>query len=397
MGWFEEQIKQAIESIVGTITEQIGSFLTNLIQALIQRIVGVPHPLGDRYIVVGRPTNSPWSELYSDVYLTYILPLTFAFLFIGFAYIGVRSGSISPYQRKKLLRRAALVFLGSFLWFPAVSLPLHFINDIGMVLAPVEEMTSSFEGGAKAVTGGVFITLIIYFVENTIVVLAALVYALRWLGIIVLTLTMPLLGAFWAFDIWPLSPVSRIAKRAAAVYPGLILAGLPAAVLFRIGWEMRLFSLDPSTIGFTALMALMLIPGACIASILTVYWSSPMIRRVARKGTRPAMQAASSAASTTQKSAKRGATGAVQVHRDLAQNSSLSFGGSNSDQSNTGSSSGRSSGNSNAAPRAGRTVQQDVETPALPGRVSTESTKSSKLDKEAFKRTKRKVSRWVDR
>jgi hypothetical protein len=44
-------------------------------------------------------------------------------------------------------------------------------------------------------------------------------------------------------------------------------------------------------------------------------------------------------------------------------------------------------------------MQQDVETPALPGRVATntDTESSSKLDKEAFKRTKRKVSRWVDR
>ncbi|WP_256301579.1 hypothetical protein [Haloarchaeobius salinus] len=397
MGWFAEQIKQAIESIIGTVTEQIGNFLTNLIQALIQRIVGVPHPLGDRYIVIGRPSNGPWSELYSDVYLTYILPLTFAFLFIGFAYIGVRSGSISPYRRKKLLRRAAMVFMGSFVWFPAVSLPLHFINDIGMVLAPVEEMTSSFEGGAKAVTGGVFIMLIIYFVENSIVVIAALVYALRWLGIIVLTLTMPLLGAFWAFDIWPLSPVSRIAKRAAAVYPGLLLAGLPAAVLFRMGWEMNLFSLDASTIAFNALMALMLIPGACIASVLTIYWSSPMIQRVARKGTGPATRAASSATSTAHQTAKRGAQGAVQVHRDLAQKPLLSFSRSNSGSGDSGRRSGSTPGSSNATPRSGRTMQQDVEIPALPGRVSEDSKDSSKLNKEAFKRTKRKVSRWRDR
>lgn len=398
MGWFADQVVQAIESIVRTVTDQLGNFLSGLIQAFVEKIVGVPYPKGPQYMVIGRPTDQRWGPLYSDVYLTYILPLTFAFLFIGFAYIGVRSGSISPYRRKKLLRRAGLVFMGSFLWFPMVSMPLHFINDIGMVIAPTEEMTSSFEGGAKAVVGGVFITLIIYFIENSITVAAALVYALRWLSIYVLTITMPLLGALWAFDVWPLSPVSRIAKRAAAVYPGLVLAGLPAAVLFRIGWSINLFSPQPKQISFNIILALMLIPGACIASILTVYWSSPMIQRVARKSARPTAQATSSAASTTRRSAKRGAQGAIQVHRDLAQNPPVSISRSSYGSSESGRQSGSTSGSSNATRRSGRTMQQQTETPALPGRVSTntETDGSPKLDKGAFKRTQRKVSRWVE-
>jgi len=85
-----------------------------------------------RYIVVGTPENAPWQSLYADFYLQYILPLTIMLLIVGFAYIGLRSGSISPYRRKRLLRRIGLVFMGSFVWFPLVSILLQFVDAIGL-------------------------------------------------------------------------------------------------------------------------------------------------------------------------------------------------------------------------------------------------------------------------
>ncbi|WP_440992342.1 hypothetical protein [Haloarchaeobius baliensis] len=398
MGWFADQIVSGVMSLIEVGISQLQDLIESLIGFLIQKIVGVPYPEGSRYMVIGSPEDDLWGPLYSDVYLQYILPLSLGILFIGVAYIGVRSGSVSPYRRKKLLRRAGLVFMGIFVWFPLVSIPLHFVHDIGMTLAPVDEMTSSFGGALKGLTGGVILILIIYFVENVLLIAAALVYALRWLGIIVLTLTMPLLGVCWAFDVWPLSPVSQIAKRAAAVYPGLIVAGLPAAVLFRIGWEMELFSLDAEALTFNVIMAVMLIPGACIASILTVYWSSPMIQRVAQKGANPTARAASTAASNTKQSAKRGVRGAIQVHRDLTRNPNPPTRPANG--TGDGDRPDDPSEGVNAVSRPGRTVKQDAETPALPGRTSgdtnTGTNRSSKFDKAAFKRTQRKVMRWTD-
>jgi len=82
--------------------------------------------------------------------------------------------------------------------------------------------------------------------------------------------------------VWPLSPASEIARRAAGIYPGLVLAGLPAAVLFRIGWQMNLTASADGL--FSLFLGLVLIPAACLASIMTVYWSAPAVQTIARQG-----------------------------------------------------------------------------------------------------------------
>jgi len=146
-------------------------------------------------------------------------------LIVGFAYIGLRSGSISPYRRKRLLRRIGLVFMGSFVWFPLVSIPLQFVDAIGLTLAPINDMSAGFGSLIESGVGGLFVVLAMALVSNFLLIVAALVYGLRWLGILVLTPLMPLLGVFWALDVWPLSPASEIARRAAGIYPGLDACG----------------------------------------------------------------------------------------------------------------------------------------------------------------------------
>lgn len=146
-------------------------------------------------------------------------------LVVALAFIGLRAGSISEYRRKRLLRRIGIVFMGSFVWFPLISIPLQFVNSIGMTLAPIEQMSSGFGGMAKAGLGGLIAVLVMVFVENILLLLAAFVYGLRWLGVIVLTPLMPLLGVLWAVDVWPVNSMSNIARRGASIYPGLIIAG----------------------------------------------------------------------------------------------------------------------------------------------------------------------------
>jgi len=239
-------------------------------------------------------------------------------LIVGFAYIGLRSGSISPYRRKRLLRRIGLVFMGSFVWFPLVSIPLQFVDAIGLTLAPINDMSAGFGSLIESGVGGLFVVLAMALVSNFLLIVAALVYGLRWLGILVLTPLMPLLGVFWALDVWPLSPASEIARRAAGIYPGLVLAGLPAAVLFRIGWQMNLTASADGL--FSLFLGLVLIPAACLASIMTVYWSAPAVQTIARQGARKTnpVAAASAAKSGTGKSVR----GARNVHRGYAQKQS---------------------------------------------------------------------------
>ena len=93
MGWFEEQVEDAIENVLTSIKEALLGFVNDIFEALLNPIVGVPAPKSNsRYIVAGTPDNAPWQSLYADFYLQYILPLTIMLLVVGLAYIGLRSG-----------------------------------------------------------------------------------------------------------------------------------------------------------------------------------------------------------------------------------------------------------------------------------------------------------------
>ncbi|MCD2205076.1 ABC transporter permease [Halobacterium sp. KA-6] len=316
MGWFEEQVQDAIRDVLTAIKDALLGFTNEIFRAILRPIVGVPAPRSnDQYLVAGTPDNQPWQDLYADFYIQYILPLTIMLLIVGLAYLGVRAGSISQYRRKRLLRRIGLVFLGSFVWFPLVSLPLQFVNAIGVTLAPINDMAADFGALIESSVGGLFVVLAIALLATSLLLVAAFVYALRWLAILVLTPLMPLLGVFWALDVWPLSPASELARRAASLYPGLLLSGLPAAVLFRVGWQL---DITASASGlFSLFLGLALIPAACLASILTVYWSSPAIKTIARNSvSKPNPR---SAAAATKQSVGATARGARNVHRGLSE------------------------------------------------------------------------------
>jgi hypothetical protein len=398
MGWFEEQVEDAIENVLNSIKEALLGFANDIFEALLNPIVGVPAPESNsRYIVVGTPDNAPWQSLYADFYLQYILPLTIMLLIVGLAYIGLRSGSISPYRRKRLLRRIGLVFMGSFVWFPLVSIPLQFVNAIGLTLAPINDMSAGFGSLVESAVGGLFVVLAMALVSNFLLIVAGIVYALRWLGILVLTPLMPLLGVFWALDVWPLSPASEIARRAAGIYPGLVLAGLPAAVLFRIGWQM---DLTASASGiFSLFLGLVLIPAACIASIMTVYWSAPAVQTIARRGATHTNPAA--AASAVKTGTGKTVRGARNVHRGYAQNSHGPVTKSGQTQLGSGDSNAYTLGASTQSAK-GHARRYNNLRQSKTGRMrdkakvdASHATQAAKArSKQAFRNTKEKVSRW---
>jgi len=398
MGWLEEQVQDAIENVINSIKEALLGFANDIFRALLNPIVGVPAPESNsRYIVVGTPDNAPWQSLYADFYLQYILPLTVMLLIVGLAYIGLRSGSISPYRRKRLLRRIGLVFMGSFVWFPLVSIPLQFVNAVGLTLAPINDMSAGFGSLIESAVGGLFVVLAMALVSNFLLIVAGLVYGLRWLGILVLTPLMPLLGVFWALDVWPLTPASKIARRAAGIYPGLVLAGLPAAVLFRVGWQM---DLTASASGiFSLFLGLVLIPAACIASIMTVYWSAPAIQTIARRGATHTNPAA--AASAAKKGTGKSVRGARNVHRGYAQNKSGPVTKSGQAQLGGGDSNAYKLGSSaqSATDHAGRYNNlRQSKTGRMRDKAKEDASRASQAakarSKQAFKNTKEKVSRW---
>ncbi len=167
MAWLQEEVENAIENVIEDFTNALLNLINNIYEAILGPIVGVPSPKSDSgYMVVGTPDNAPWGSLYQDVYLAYIMPLAIMMVVIAFAFIGLRAGSMSEYRRKQLLRRLGLVFMGTFVWFPLVSVPMQFIDAVGMTMAPTEEMSAGLGGLIQSSLGGTFAILAMVVISN---------------------------------------------------------------------------------------------------------------------------------------------------------------------------------------------------------------------------------------
>ncbi|MDF9748468.1 MULTISPECIES: hypothetical protein [Natrinema] len=402
MGWLQNEVETAIENVIEDFTDALLGLVNDIYEAILGPIVGVPTPKSDSgYMVVGTPDNAPWESLYQDVYLSYIMPLAIMLSVIAFAFVGLRAGSMSEYRRKQLLRRLGLVFMGTFVWFPLVSIPLQFIDAVGMTIAPIDEMSAGLGGLIQSSLGGVFTILAMVVISNFFLVIAGFVVALRWIALCVLTPIMPLLGVLWSMEVWPFSPAANMARRASGIYPGLVLAGIPPAILFRIGWEVG--GLETSVKGlFSLFIGLTLIPAAIITMIMTVYWSSPAIRTVAQKGvsaTNPT--AAASGAAKAKRTSGKAVRGARNVHRGYANNQvgavtksgQTTLGGGNSKAYQLGSSARSTKAhagryNNLRKSKTGRMRDKAADD----ARKATQ--KTSTRAKRGLKNTKQKVSRW---
>ena len=402
MGWLQNEVETAIENVIEDFTDALLGLVNDIYEAILGPIVGVPTPKSDSgYMVVGTPDNAPWESLYQDVYLSYIMPLAIMLSVVAFAFVGLRAGSMSEYRRKQLLRRLGLVFMGTFVWFPLVSIPLQFIDAVGMTIAPIDEMSAGLGGLIQSSLGGVFTILAMVVITNFFLVIAGFVVALRWIALCILTPLMPLLGVLWSMEVWPFSPAANMARQASGIYPGLVLAGIPPAILFRIGWEVG--GLETSVDGlFSLFIGLTLIPAAIITMIMTVYWSSPAIRTVAQKGvsaTNPA--AAASGAAKAKHTSGKAVRGARNVHRGYANNQvgavtksgQTTLGGGNSKAYQLGASARSTkthAGRYNNLRKSKTGRMRDKA--ADDARKATQ--KTSTRAKRGLKNTKQKVSRW---
>ncbi|WP_137290879.1 hypothetical protein [Natronorubrum halophilum] len=402
MPWLQDQVEDGIENVLQDLTDALLGLVNDIYEALLSPIVGVPTPESDSgYMVVSTPDNAPWDSLYQDVYLAYIMPLAIMLTVIAFAFIGLRAGSMSSYRRKRLMRRLGIVFMGTFVWFPLVSIPLQFIDAIGMTIAPVEDMSAGLDGLIQSSLGGMFTILAMVVISNFFLVIAGFVVALRWIAVCILTPLMPLLGVLWALDVWPFSPASNMARQAAGIYPGLVLAGIPPAILFRFGWEVG--GLESSVKGlFSLFIGLMLIPAAILAMIMTVYWSSPAVRTIAQKSVTATNPASAAAGASKAKAASGSAVrGARNVHRGYAngkfgpvtKSGQTKLGGSNSKAYKLG----QSANSTKSHARQYNTLRKSDS-----GRIRDKAKddakratrKTSAKAKQGLRNTKEKVSRW---
>ncbi|MFD1564595.1 hypothetical protein ACFR99_13710 [Haloarchaeobius amylolyticus] len=402
MAWLQEEVENAIKNVIEDFTDALLSLVNDIYEAILEPIVGVPAPESDsEYMVIGSPDNAPWESLYQDVYLTYILPLSIMMIVIAFAFVGLRSGSMSEYRRKQLLRRLGLVFMGTFVWFPLVSIPLQFFDAVGMTIAPTDEMSAGLGGLIRSSLGGTFAILAMVVVSNFFLIVAGFVVAFRWIALYVLTPIMPLLGVLWSMEVWPFSPAANMARRASGIYPGLVLAGIPPAILFRIGWEVG--GLETSVKGlFSLFIGLTLIPAAIIAMVMTVYWSSPAMRTIAQKGataTNPA--AAKAGAAKAKRTSGKAVRGARNVHRGYADNQVGPVTRSGQTTLGTGDSKAYKLGSSARSTKdhAGRYNNlRKSKTGRMRDKAADDARKATRKAstraKRGLKNTKEKVSRW---
>jgi len=402
MAWLQEEVENAIKNVIEDFTDALLRLVNDIHETILEPIVGVPTPKSDSgYMVVGTPDNQPWESLYQDVYLAYIMPLAIMMMVIAFAFVGLRAGSMSEYRRKQLLRRLGLVFIGTFVWFPLVSIPLQFIDAVGMTIAPIDEMSAGLGGLIQSSLGGTFTILAMVVISNFFLVVAGFVVALRWIALSVLTPLMPLLGVLWSMEVWPFSPAANMARRVAGIYPGLVISGVPPAILFRIGWEVG--GLESTVDGlFSLFIGLTLIPAAIIAMVMTVYWSSPAMRTIAQKGastTNPA--AAKAGAAKAKRTSGKAVRGARNVHRGYADNQLGPVTKSGQTTLGTGDSKAYKLGSSARSTKehAGRynnlrksRTGRMRDKAADDARNATQ--KASTRAKRGLKNTKEKVSRW---
>jgi hypothetical protein len=319
---FEEQVEEGLDEIVqsgielvfGTLQTEITDWLGDLFELFFGPMVGTPAPAGP-------PSPAPvdiafseaqgwWSPLISNVYFDAIVPLALGIQFIAWAIVGVRYKAINPVVRKKLARRLLVAFLALFFWLPIASLSTQFFDALGrqIVLTGFDTDTAATVGDLVGITASLtsatFGAFVILFVVAAYVYLKALfVFVARWLMVVLLTIAMPLVASFWALEVWPFNRFAGLSKQIAGAYPGLLAAGLPAAVLLRIGLEA---GGEASSVSFGLGSSL-----AFVISLVIVYLAAKAQKIMIRRSSRVSMQVSEQVLGGAKKPAKIGAaTGA---------------------------------------------------------------------------------------
>ena len=310
----DEIVQSGIELVFGTLQTEITDWLADIFELFFSPMVGTPAP-------VGPPSTAPvdiafneaqgwWSPLISDVYFDAIVPLALGLQFIAWAVVGVRYKAFNPVVRKKLARRLLIAFLALFFWLPVASLSTQFFDALGrqIVLTGFPDQTSSTVGDLIATDSyfsdlafGAF--LVLTPIAAYVYLKSLFIFIARWVMVVLLTIAMPLVASFWALEVWPFNRFAGLSRQIAGAYPGLLAAGLPAAVLLRIGLEA---GGSASSVSFGLGSSL-----AFAISIVIVYLAAKSQKIMIRRSSRVSMQVSEQVLAGAKKPAKIGAaTGA---------------------------------------------------------------------------------------
>lgn len=308
MGWIEDELDVFVAKVFDKVSDWLADFGEKLLSPVVELMLGTPAPRTSNW-VFGSPANAPWNVWVPDVYYMYIIPLTFGLWMLSAAYVGMISPFMTGYTRKKTLQRLGIAFFAMFLWLYAATAATQFFDALSLSIAPsASEMVSTFGNLVRSAVSGVILTIIMFVVQNLLLLVSVSVYAIRYILIYVLTLGMPLLIVFWALDFGPLKRLSGLSRSLMGLYPGLLVATLPAAVMFRMAYETNLgFGLS----GLSGLfISLMFIPTATVLTVFMIMRSQSVVEQAAVRSSKVAAPAGSY---TQQKTV----TGARDVHRGL--------------------------------------------------------------------------------
>lgn len=225
------------EEIIRTLSDAGGKYLEDLLSA----IVGVPTPRSDStWLVFEDAHNPPWDSLLPEIYWEFVVPLAWGLQFLSLAYLGLRYSSLSPARRKRDIGRLMLAFLSTFFWLPIASAAGQLFDAIGHAILteglPRSEIISwATESVLVAISSDGGFLLIIALIMVYVFFKSVFLFAGRYIGLILITLLMPLVLTFWSITIWPLNQFESLARQATGTYTALLISGIPPAFLLRIG------------------------------------------------------------------------------------------------------------------------------------------------------------------
>lgn len=308
MGWLRDELNAFVDQILEDISSWLAEFGTILLTPAMELMLGTPAPRTDNF-VFGTAMNAPWNVWIPDVYYMYIIPLTFGMWLMAAAYVGMVSPVITGYTRQKTLQRLGIAFFAMFIWLYVATAATQFFDALALGIAPTaQEMIGTFENLIRSAVSGLILSIVMLVVQNVLLLVAIAVYAIRYVLIYVLTLGMPLLFVFWALEVGPMRRFSGLARSLMGLYPGLLIATLPAAIMFRMAYATQL---SFGTSGMAGLfISLMFIPTATVLTVFMIMRSQSAVNKAAVRSSK----VAAPAGSYTQQQA---VTGARDVHRGL--------------------------------------------------------------------------------
>jgi hypothetical protein len=242
-GTLTEAVSSGIDSIVSqftsTLTDSIGGLLSDIIEFLVQ----TPYPVDDAesFIYFQPPESGLWAELY-PLYQDVQLLVTGLFtLALGLTMLTAIWGD--EVKKRKAMRKLIIHLPLAYWWWWFAGWFLKFNHEMSMFLLTLgsqdgneaqAQFISNFDQlMSAALSAGIF-ALIIYVIGGLIIIVLAVTYLARYIGIHIYIVGGPILLLLAAF---PIDPIAGWANSILQKFFPLVLMTQPVALLLAVGIE----------------------------------------------------------------------------------------------------------------------------------------------------------------